>query len=81
MRARTTIACLACALLLPFAAATAHAERVLESKKLLLEEGLPQTPPSEGEIEGACGLAVSPGGSTPSKGGFAAPSRRSPTRR
>lgn len=60
MRVKTTIAYLACVLLLPIAAVPAHAERVLKSEKLLLVAGLPQTPPSEGEIEGVCGLAVSP---------------------
>jgi hypothetical protein len=57
MRVKTTIACLACALLLPFAAAPAHAERVLENEKLLIAGGA--NPPPEGDIEGACGLAVS----------------------
>jgi DNA-binding beta-propeller fold protein YncE len=58
MRVKTMMACLACALLLPFAAAPAHAERALLSEKLLQTEFKP--PPPEGEIEGACGLAVSP---------------------
>jgi DNA-binding beta-propeller fold protein YncE len=54
------MALLACALLLAGAAAPAGAERALENQKLLTISGEKKgTPPPEGEIEGACGLAVS----------------------
>jgi len=54
MKARTTIALLACALLVPLGgAAPAHAERALENPALLTGG-----PPPEGQIEGACGLSV-----------------------
>ncbi len=52
------MAYLVCALLLSFAAAPAHADRVLESEKQLQVTG-GANPPPEGEIEGACGLAIS----------------------
>jgi DNA-binding beta-propeller fold protein YncE len=51
-------------LLLALAAVPAQASRVLVSGALLqANPGPPPIPPPEAEIEGACGLAVSPGGS------------------
>ncbi len=57
------MALLACALLLPLGTApSAHAERALLSQKLLTVSGNREgNPPPEGEVEGACGLAVRTG--------------------
>lgn len=58
--------CLACALLLTsaFAVAPAQAARTLLDQALLkTDSGPPPVPPPEAQIEGACGLALSPGGS------------------
>jgi hypothetical protein len=61
MRVRTTTALLVGALLAIGAAPPAHAERSRLSTKLLRTEDASH-PPNR-EVEGACGLAVSPGGS------------------
>jgi DNA-binding beta-propeller fold protein YncE len=53
------MALLACAVLLAGAAPPAHAERALESAKLLITNDPTFHPPGS-QIEGACGLAVSP---------------------
>jgi DNA-binding beta-propeller fold protein YncE len=53
------MALLACAVMAVGAAAPAHAERLLVSQKLLETDGTLHPPGSQ--VEGACGLAVSPG--------------------
>ncbi len=63
IRARTAIALLACALLVPLATATgAQGNRALKSESLLVETKTPiVAPPPAGQVEGACGLAVRAG--------------------
>ncbi|MGH2973674.1 MAG: hypothetical protein ACRDLL_02230 [Solirubrobacterales bacterium] len=58
MRTKLAIAFLSGVLIAAFGVAPAHANRVLLDEELLRVNEKP--PPPEGEIEGACGLAVSP---------------------
>lgn len=56
---KTTMAVLACALLIGGVVPQAHAERSLENQELLkVNAGQTDEPPPEGQVEGACGLAV-----------------------